>query len=521
MIRHILNGSSLWVILVVAAVLRLVAAYFSTGYLMHDDHFLVLEAAGSWRDGEDYNLWFPWNQEAAGVPVGPHPANFAYVGTQFFLLKMLDAIGIEDPAGLAYIIRILHGLYSLFIPLLGWKMARAMGGEKAASAVGWTLAGIAWMPLLSVHQLVEMVCIPPLMMAFWTLLKVPRREWAARNLLRAGAWLGLAIGLRYQLGILAVGWAVGMFWDETGKRNRMFLGQVFSLALGALVVFFLTQVADLWVWGEPFVQLRAYFGYNTTHATAYPQGPWYQYFLTLAGLLIPPVSLAWMFGVGKSTRKWLWIALPVLFFFAFHSIYSNKQERFILPIVPLIILLGTLGWREFMSRKPAESRWWTWQRRSIRIAMGINFIALILLTPASFKLARVTAMDMLYRRGDLANFVAVEVDSASMPPRFYSGEWSPYYAHSMAANPVNEKKVMCRNTARPFPNYLLFYGDDRIAGRVEEYKQIFPSMVYIGQAAPGKWDRILAWLNPINQAERVMIYQIDPAQECPSRYAFP
>ena len=130
-------------------------------------------------------------------------------------------------------------------------------------------------------------------------------------------------------------------------------------------------------------------------------------------------------------------------------------------------------------------------------------------------------MDILFRQGDLANFVAVEVDSASMPPRFYSGQWSPYYAHSIEANPVNEKKVMCRNTARPFPNYLLFYGDERIAGRVEEYKQIFPSMVYVSQAAPGKWDRLLAWLNPINQAERVMIYRIDPAVECAARYAIP
>jgi 4-amino-4-deoxy-L-arabinose transferase-like glycosyltransferase len=513
-------ASSLWVILIVAAALRLVATFFSTGYLMHDDHFLVLEAAGSWRDGEDYNLWFPWNQEAAGVPIGPHPANFAYVGTQYLFLLALDAAGITDPADLAFIIRLLHGLYSLLIPWLGWKMARQMGGESAASIVGWSLAALAWMPLLSVHQLVEMVCIPPMMFAFWTLLKVPRQEWAIRHLLLAGAWLGLATGLRYQLGILAVGWGVALLWDESGKRNVRYFQELIPLALGAIVIFSLTQIADLWVWGEPFVQLRAYFGYNTTHATAYPQGPWYQYFLTLAGLLIPPVSLAWMYGTGKSTRKWLWVALPILFFFAFHSIYSNKQERFILPIVPMIILLGTLGWQEFISQKSPDSAWWKWQRWGLRFSLFVNVLGLIFLTPAAFKTARVTAMEILFRRGDLENFVAVEVDSASMPPRFYSGEWSPYYAHSMAANPANEKKVMCRNTARPFPNYLLFYGDERIAGRVEEYKQVYTSMEYIGQAAPGKWDRLLAWLNPINQAERVMIYRINPAVECPVRYAF-
>ena len=42
-------------ILVAAIVLRFCAAWFSEGYLMHDDHFLVVEAAASWADGEDYN----------------------------------------------------------------------------------------------------------------------------------------------------------------------------------------------------------------------------------------------------------------------------------------------------------------------------------------------------------------------------------------------------------------------------------------------------------------------------------
>lgn len=89
----------------------------------------------------------------------------------------------------------------------------------------------------------------------------------------------------------------------------------------------------------------------------------------------------------------------------------------------------------------------------------------------------------------------------------------------MEANPANEKRVMCRNSARPFPNYLLFYGNEHIAERIEEYKLVFPSMSYVGQAPPGRWDRVLAFLNPINRAERVMIYRIDPSTECPDRAA--
>ena len=46
-------------ILVLAFTVRLIAVIFSQGYLMHDDHFLVIEAAQSWVDGHDYNNWLP------------------------------------------------------------------------------------------------------------------------------------------------------------------------------------------------------------------------------------------------------------------------------------------------------------------------------------------------------------------------------------------------------------------------------------------------------------------------------
>ena len=36
---------------------------------MHDDHFLVIEAAQSWVDGEDYNKWLPKNRKD-GAPTG-------------------------------------------------------------------------------------------------------------------------------------------------------------------------------------------------------------------------------------------------------------------------------------------------------------------------------------------------------------------------------------------------------------------------------------------------------------------
>ena len=68
-------------ILLIGLGFRIAAAIHSPGYLMHDDHFLVIETAASWAEGEDYNAWMPWTQLEKGIETPtPHQANLAYPG---------------------------------------------------------------------------------------------------------------------------------------------------------------------------------------------------------------------------------------------------------------------------------------------------------------------------------------------------------------------------------------------------------------------------------------------------------
>lgn len=79
-----IDFSSLKTILFAGLVIRLIAAVFSEGYGMHDDHYLVIEAAGSWVDGHDYNHWLPWTQTEVIKPEGH---SFTYVGINFKCLS--------------------------------------------------------------------------------------------------------------------------------------------------------------------------------------------------------------------------------------------------------------------------------------------------------------------------------------------------------------------------------------------------------------------------------------------------
>ena len=495
--------------LLAGLVLRLAAAWWSTGYLMHDDHFLVVEVGASWSDGEDYNNWLPWNQ--AGTPE-PKPGNFAYPGLQMLLFDLLDWTGPDRPAHQMTVIRLLHGLYGCLIILLGYHLTLSLAPDRKslATTTAWLLAAGGFWPLISVHQLVEVVCIPPLLLCFWLLARRDRLDW--RDVVLAGVGLGIATGLRFQCGLIGLG-LIPVFLAERNPRTLLGLGLI------ALGTFALMQSPDLFVWGEPFVQLRGYIAYNAEHAGEYPSGPWYQYGLTLLGLLVPPVSLMLLWGAlhpGRSSvpTRWWRIAIPVLVFLLFHSLFSNKQERFILPVIPALIALGVIGWDLWRHR----SQWWQRRPRLESALWGlfwaVNVALLAVSIPYEAKRARVHAMDFLWQQG-AQSFAMVQVDSGAMPPQFYSGTWTSYPVDNRqdgAGRPVAD---VVSGWCAIQPEYILFQGRAHLAESVQDYKTTLPGLRYLTTIQSSRIDRWLERINPINSSERIMIYAVDDALNCP------
>ena len=495
--------------LMVGLLLRLAAAVFSTGYLMHDDHFLVVEVGASWAAGEDYNNWLPWNQ--TGEPEA-RPGNFAYPGTQYLLFELFERIGPHRPSSQMVVLRLLHGLYSLSIVVLGFLLTRALAPKRhgLATIVGWILAAGGFWPLLSVHQLVEVICIPPLMLSFWVLARRDRLDWS--DVILAGVGIGIATGFRFQCGLIGIGLIPAFVLQRDVKS-------LIGIGLTALTTFALVQSPDLFVWGEPFFQLRGYIAYNAEHAGDYPAGPWYQYLLTLGGLLVPPVSLMLLWGavhVGrrKAPANWWRIAFPVFLFLIFHSAFVNKQERFILPVVPALISLGVIGWDLWRQ----QSHWW---RRHMRLERGlwatfwgINVVLLAATIPYEAKRARVDAMDFLWTQKAQA-FAMVQVDSGAMPPQFYSGTWRSYPVDDRRDGQGHPPRDVAATWCAHSPEFILFQGRSHLAEAVQAYKADLPGLRYVTTIQSSRIDRWLERLNPINSSERIAIYAVDDALPCP------
>lgn len=493
-------------VMLLALAFRILAAFFAPGYLMVDDHFLVVEAGASWADGSDYNNWLPWNQE--GEPK-PHAANFAYVGTQFLVFKALNAIGVEDPQMKMRIIRLLHGVYSLLIVYFSFLITRRFSHSRNALYVGLILGLAAIMPNFSVRQLVEFVCIPPLLFATWSLVKNDKRTWV--SYLLAGLGIGLATGFRYQCGVFGVGFGLVLLVQRDLKGFA-------QLSIWSLLFFALSQLQDVFIWGEPFTQLRAYISYNESHAGSYPNGPWYMYLLTVLGYLVPPLSIFLLFGFFAGVRKYQIVIWPALVFLIFHSIFPNKQERFIFPILPFVTIAGVMVWEAWLSRSSFwNERQGLW-RILVYITLFVNILGLSVLTFTYAKKSRVESMYYLYQQGDYANFNAVFIDSEQLPPLFYTGSWEKNYWHIPGeTNIESQVSDICRlSDIRAIPNYVLFYGDSNLEAHVQAFDSAYGGIDFETTIQPGFLDRILHTMNPKhNTLEVIHIYRAYPDRICP------
>ncbi len=500
MLKRIKSGwdaNPLIVIVLAAIIVRIVAVIFAKGWGMHDDHFLVIEASQSWVDGDDYNNWLPKNQ------VNPEPSghSFFYAGIHYLIFSVLNWLNIHDPQVKMYFIRFLHALFSLITVVYGYRISELISGKKVARHVGLLLAVLWFLPFMSVRNLVEVVCIPFLVLGSWyILLQIRKPENPKYYIFLAGVFLGLAFSIRFQTVFFTTG--IGLFLLIKFDFKRILL-----LLAGYITAVTLTQgPVDIILWGYPFAEMIAYFEYNIFHAYDYITNPWYSYLLLLSGILIPPFSLMLFAGFFEGWKRNLLLFLPAFIFLLVHSIFPNKQERFILPVIPFLIILGLDGWKQIEQqlKNPA----WKKVIHGIMVFFWVlNLILLPVISTTYSKRARVEAMTTLSEYKDVKVILMEDMNNGlpKLPPRFYLGKWVTVIELSKDRS-YND--MMNRiNSMGEYPRFVLFMGDANLKKRVSNLKSIMPELKYLTTEEPGFLDKLLHWLNPVNQNQSIYIYQ--------------
>jgi hypothetical protein len=492
------EDNPLKMILFAAAILRLIAAIFSKGFGMHDDHFLVLEPAQSWVEGYDYNRWLPGSQTGA-VPSGH---SFFYVGIHYLILLFFKSVGILDPQFKMFIIRLLHAAYSLLTVYFGYKITLKLSDQKTARLAGFLLSVFWFMPMLNVRNLVEIVCIPFMMWGTWRIIDRWEDKKSFQHFFIAGLIIGLAFSVRFQTIFFAFGLGLAILLKGKWKESLIY-GIAFFISAGTL-----QAGLDMFVWGKPFMELGEYVRYNIEASGSYISNSWYTYILLLLGILIPPVSIFLFIGYFRNWRKHLVLFLPSFIFLLFHSWFPNKQERFILPIVPFVIIAGIMGWQEFVSIRI----WFVKNKKFLTISWSffwvLNVILLFPVTVMYSKKARVESMTYLSRYPEISKILIENTNRSSvqMTPIFYLGQYVFDYGVSKESG-IDKLGDQVLHDAQYQPRFFLFFEMENLDSRVEEMKKVFPDIVYETMIEPGMIDKILYWLNPLNRNQTIVIYR--------------
>lgn len=498
-LQHIRNKYTNFQLILFAGIfIRLVAAIFSKGFGWFDDHFLVIEAAQSWVDGFDYNFWLP-DEALPDRHAQGHP--LFYVGIHYYLLKFFSALGMSDPQFKMLLIRILHAFYSMLTVIYGYKLAKKLCDEKTALTVAALLSLFWFMPFLSVRNLVEFVCVPPLIMAsYFFISKKNNKEFFI-----GGVLLGLAFSIRFQSLFYSAGIVLALFINKNSIRNLL------SALLGFILIVVLTQgLIDYVIWKRPFAEFMAYFSYNIENATIYGNNIWHMYFDLIFGLLIPPLSFVLFAGWIYDFKRIPILFLPVLFYLLFHTLFPNKQERFVVTLLPGIIIAGVIGFDALLKKYPQFFSVKLF-RYSIVFAVIVNFI---LLPIASLTYSKRNRCEALYFLRNTPDAIMPLIEDSNkendftMPPLFYFGKW--HSVIGITKTFTTDSAVVAYNLLpeQAKPNYAIFWRAENMNNRVNSLRKKFLDINYVTTIEPGFIDKILNRLNPLNDNETAYIYTL-------------
>lgn len=513
------NNYPLRSILIIALTIRIIAALFSQGYGMHDDHFIAIEEPWSWTQNEDYDAWLPGTK---GIDSEPNIYSFFYPGFNYVVFEAMDAIGLPNPKAKMMVLRLLLALLSTLTVFYGYKIAEKLSTAKNAKQVGLLLAIFWFLPFFGVRNMVEMIATPLLLGGTWLILKSNYLENKQKLLFGtffiSGLIIGLALSIRFQSIIYLGGIGLALLLQ---KR----IGQAIIFGIGGLVSFAIIQGGlDYLIWDQPFAVLKGYIEYNLAASSEYGnQKNILMYIELIPGLLIPPIGAFLFFGFFLKIKNNLLVFLPAVLFLAFHTYFPNRQERFILTIVPMVIILGVIGWNSFYEK----SNWW---KKHIKLYSGfnkffwiMNTLLLIVFTFTYSKKSRCEAMYYFWDKKEEVTSIIIDDTGrreTMMMPVFYAGkaintltisnwdstdvELQKPYSYIQVCH---SRDILADSSKVSTPQYVVFVEPINLEQRIELMKAYYPNLSKEGEVKPSVVDKVMKTLNPNNKNEDFYIYK--------------
>jgi len=475
-------------IIIVALILRLFAVIFSKGFMANDDYFetvqIAYEGVQSGLLNQDGHL--KWNT-VKPINIGRSPL---YVLFNYSLMEILEFMGIKTLDSMMYFIRLVHALLSLLFVYYGSKyILKATGSTAYTLFGGLLLAGHFLMPYLSVRNLIETVSadflIPCLFFA-WAGMK----EKNSRLIILAGIFGALSWTIRVNT-VAAVAPIPFVLWYYS-KNFRPFL----YFAGGALVIFLFAASLDLIFlgrFGQVMINVAGRALQNLNHPPL-PQ-PFYMFALLFLGIFIPPFSLFFLGSIfqKKIIREHLIPFSSAAVFFLLHSAIAHKEERFMIPIMPVVIVLGSIGLYYFLKNKNIKPALHRIFKYSLWFAIIVNIAALPIFTlnyghkgmvePFVYISKQQNVDGLILDRAERKRYLAIGYAGYKKPEHYKINNWPDF-------------EVVSGIDAAQEANYFIVWSEGQLERHVDSIVAHWGPVEEVFHSTPSMVDAILNYLNP-------------------------
>ncbi|MCX6181518.1 MAG: hypothetical protein NT150_06295 [Bacteroidetes bacterium] len=335
-------------IYLLAAILFLIAAYFSAGFYQFDEHTQVMEFAG-WKLGLTEKENLSW-EFAAQMRAGIQPL-MVYVAHKIFAF-----LSIDSPFTIAFILRLFSAALSfLSIHLLIRAFIDKINGDKLKQTYVLLSFFLWFLVFNAVRFSSENIAGRLFVIAF--ALFISWKDQNKKKYFLLGLILGLSFLFRYQNAFLIVGFVAWLFFINKSK-----IGDLLLLSAGIILLFGIGILIDRWFYDEWVLSTWSYFDENMLQhkMEGFGLSPWYYYFVQIFNVGIPPFSLLYIVPfilllINRWKNPLVWIILP---FLIIHIYIGHKELRFLFPALGFIPLLAVQAgevinekWQRFLPSK--------------------------------------------------------------------------------------------------------------------------------------------------------------------------
>lgn len=393
----------------------------------------------------------------------PNLVLFAFTKTAFFL-------GFKDPVTQLRFALLFVGLFS-YLVYSTFSFAYFREDENKSSVALFLLSFYFLAPMIFTRPLIENLSAPFLFISCWAACEYFKKP-QLKHLFISVATLTLACTFRFQ----AISCATALVLVVVIKRSWR---DILPLILAGLLGLFLSGTLD-WIYKGGFhASFLAYSRYQAENIHRFGAQPAYVFVALFLGLSMPPLLFQRYHNFSWRTH-YSNLVPALLFWFIFtlaHSVVVHKEERFMVPMLPIFFILLT----------PLATYTWKHSKRRTTIFYALNFSLLPLASLNASQTNLINAARFVAHHPEFKSVVGVDGTLFNFPNAFIP-------------RPLTIKDIssadLTKGTAFQCGEILLIRKDIRESIAKLEYMQ------FLGSSEPGFLEWVVIKLNPSKNKRR-------------------